>query len=239
MEQLIDNDRGLCGASSDDIVDCHKLAIEAWGDRCEERDSGMLAFAYLWRRFGPPWGGGDPHKTLVDYTLTTADPDVFLWLHLSGAGLSFSVGYLADESIRDEAFGPKAEWCKKYDNWWWEQHPEFEQWEDTEENQKKVAELYWDERTKRGKEAVAVIGEFPPRADLKNWRSAGGVVTRVNQAIFDAMQELLVTVYVRDCPINIFGRCEDSDCCAEPSEYAGYGLESAKSELDKYVAGDK
>ena len=62
-------------------------------------NSGLTAFAYLWRRFGPPWSGCDDHKDLVGYILGTPHPAIWLHLHLSGAGLDYSVGYVITQAV--------------------------------------------------------------------------------------------------------------------------------------------
>lgn len=192
----------VCGAGGDELFDGHDLAIEAWGrERAEDENGGLIAMAYLWRRFGPPWRGGDDHKSLVDYTLTTEDPQIFLWLHLGGSGLAYSVGYLAHESIREEADRPMADWCKRYEDWW-----------------------------------RAAIGESPDRTNPREWRTAGGLVYRVNRAVLDALRELERPVYVRDCALNLFGRCKDTYEPAERSLYAGYGV--PKESMDKLVEDD-
>jgi len=218
----------VSGAGGDDLFNGHDLAIEAWGkDRAKDKNSALLAMAYLWRRFGPPWRGGDDHKSLVDYTLTTDDPQIFLWLHLSGCGLAYSVGYLAHHSVRDEADRPIREWCKRYDEWWWASHPEFASLEENEDNQRKVSAIYWQERNDEDvlARARAAIGDIPKRLDHRHWRTSTGPVHRVNQAVFDALKELERPVYVRDCAINLFGRCADTDEPAEQSKYAGYGCD--------------
>lgn len=239
MEQVMDFGFAVRGAGGDDIFDGHDLALEAWGDCAKDKNSGLLALAYLWRRFGPPWRGGDDHKSLVDYTLTTDDPHVFLWLHLSGSGLAYSVGYFAHCSLRAELDEPILEWCKRYDEWWWTTHPEFESWEDSEENQQKISAIYWQERQNEDvrAKAYAAIGDFPSRPDKPQWRTDTGVVNRVNQAVFDALKELERPVYVRDCPINLFGRCGETDNPAEPSPYAGYGI--PKAAMDSYFLEDE
>ena len=165
------------GALSNPIVDGPSLADEAWGDRANGEDSGLIAMAYLWRRFGPPWWGADSHKKLVSYILTTHDPDIFLEMNLSGSALRSSAAHLMSRTLYEEAMQPYAA-------------PE----------------------------------PCPTWPDLDNWREVGGIVTRVNQALFDAMKELERPVYVRDVAINIFGRCDDTDTPAEYSKYAGYGI---------------
>lgn len=227
----------VCGAGGDEIICGATLATEAWGDRCKEKNSALMAFAYLWRRFGPPWAGTDDYKKLVGYDLTTTDEQVFLTLNLGGCGLDLSVGYLAHESIREEISKPMTEWCKKYDEWWWGEHPEFHELEETDENRKKVSETYWDERLKGVKKAVAVIGYSPPRLDRKNWREDSGIIGRVNSVLFEALKELERPVYVRGCAINIFGRCDDSEDAAEWSPYAGYGI--PQEAMDALISGDE
>ena len=239
MEQVDDFAFKVRGAGGDEICNGHELAIEAWGkERADDDDSALLAMAYLWRRFGPPWRGGDNYKSLVDYTLTTEDPHVFLWLALKGCGLALSVGYLVHESIHQEAHRPMTEWCKRYDDWWYTTHPEFKAWEETEENRRKVRAVYWQERDNEDVLAAAraAIGEIPARVDRRQWRTKTGVVHRVNQAVFGAMKELERPVYVRDCPFNLLGRCADTDKPAEPSRYAGYGV--PKAAMDKHFSED-
>lgn len=226
------------GAKGSDLVDGHDLAIEAWGDRAKEKSSGLTAFAYLWRRFGPPWQGGDDHKELVSYWLTTADPGVVLTVGLSGSSLPYAIGYLAARSITDEHHKPLAEYHDKLADWIWNQHPELHDLDETEENREKWANVYFREVANVGvlKRAKAEIGPSPKRSRPSEWKDAEGPVHQVNQALFDALKELERPVYVRDIPINIFGRCEGSDDAAERSEYAGYGI--PKDAMDKWVKGD-
>ncbi|KKM63052.1 hypothetical protein LCGC14_1515470 [marine sediment metagenome] len=239
MQQVVKFGFKVYGAGGDDLFDGHDLAIEAWGkERAKDKNGALLAMAYLWRRFGPPWLGGDEYKSLVGYTLTTSDPHIFLWLHLSGCGLAYSVGYFAHKSIRAEAHRLMKEWCERYDEWWGTTHPEFAAWEDNEENQQKASVIYWQERDDKDvlAKARAAIGEFPDRHDSRCWRTDTGLVHRVNQAVFDALKELERPVYVRDCALNLFGRCDDTDDPAEPSKYAGFGV--PKEAMDSLVDDD-
>jgi len=80
------------GCASDGVTNVRALAREAWGERAESPDAGSRAFAYLWRRFGPPFGGSDDHKELCAYILTTAEPD--MWLSLYPCGSRCGCGYL-------------------------------------------------------------------------------------------------------------------------------------------------
>ncbi len=84
----------VTGAAAGPLIDCHALSSEAWGLSLYGggEQSGLLAFAYLWRRFGPPIHGSDPDKELCDYCLGTPMPDVFLSVYPTGSRIG--VGYL-------------------------------------------------------------------------------------------------------------------------------------------------
>ena len=92
------------GAASDDAVDVRDLAIEVWGDKAAAANAGLAACAYLWRRFGPPFYGSDDYKEILQYILTTDDPDVWLTVYPGGSGLRHGVGYLATPALRRRAF---------------------------------------------------------------------------------------------------------------------------------------
>ena len=224
MEQVIDFGFKAFGAGADDLFDGCDMAIEAWGkDRADSDNSGLLAMAYLWRRFGPPWRGGDNYKSLVDYTLTTADPYVFVWFHLGGCGLALSLGYFVHESLRHEAQQPENDWHRRFQEWWIATHPELDP--RTKTTRARCVKDKCDEKVCT--QAEAVIGEYPARPLSRQWRTDTGIVHRINRAVYDALKELERPVYIRDCAINIFGRCDDSDSPAERSMYAGYGVPKA------------
>ncbi len=210
----------VSGAASDDICNCSLLAREAWGKRSEDKHSSLIAMPYLWRRFGPPFFGSDEHKDLCAYYLTTGDTRVFLWLHLNASGLYLSVGYVASVEIGNEIRKPHGEWIAKLEKWWFGQHPEIDDWD------QKTERMYITDTSNDIilDEAKKDIGEPPTRQDPEKWRETGGIITHVNQVLYDAMKELLEPVYVRDVAINIFGRCEDSEESAEHSKYAGLGI---------------
>lgn len=240
MQQLTDNDRKLCGAKGDEIVDGFTLAREAWGEPCQQSNSGLMAFSYLWRRFGPPFRGSDPHKDLVSYTLTTKDPDVFLWITPSGSSLDLAVGYIADEKIRTAHNRPMVQWEKRFRAWHWKQNPEFETWKETKRNCERYNKRYWNARMdpKVMEQAKAVLGEYPARRMkmASDWRTGSRIQKRVNQALFDAMKELEKPVRVRDVAINIFGRCDYGRREAKESPYAGYPV--PKEAMDGLLAAD-
>ena len=243
------------GAGGDDIVEGYDLAIEVWGkEACSDREGGSKAFAYLWRRFGPPWHGCDNHKDLVGYHLTTPDSNVFLWIHLNESGLKYSVGYTANVKLRDEMNAPIIEWENIFKDWWWKQqepkHPEWVAWKKwTKKRKEEVGHLYWEDRMKKTviRQAAKAIGKFPKRVytHLDGWKNQpeGSVIRRVNEALVVAMTDLLRPVYIRDVPINILGHyppnaVEGRENEAQRSKYAGYGLGDARKHLDEMIAED-
>lgn len=65
--------------------------LETWFGKTPE---GFTAFAYLWRRFGPPWLESDDYKELCQYVLTTPIPSVYLTVYPTGSRCG--MGFLAD-----------------------------------------------------------------------------------------------------------------------------------------------
>lgn len=82
------------GAASDGLVDGSFLTASVWGERALTLNSGLLAFAYLYRRFGESKWGHDSYKGIAQYVLTTPEPDVLLTIACKGSGLKYGVGYL-------------------------------------------------------------------------------------------------------------------------------------------------
>ena len=178
MEQVNKIEFKVRGAGGDDIFDGPDMSQAIWGDRANDPNSGLVAFAYLWRRFGPPWRGSDEYKDLASYTLTTSAPRVFLRIYPNGCSLAFSIAYIMCMEMRRAA-----------------------------------------------NETI----------DLADHTQYTGIVRNVNRALYDAMKELERPVYIRDCPINILGRCDeatDEFPAAKWSKYAGYGV--PKAAMDNY-----
>lgn len=228
--------KGFHGARGDEIVNGHSLAIDALGPIADtDKNSGLTAFAYLFRRFGPPWLGSDDHKDLACYLLTTKRKDVLLWMCPSGMQVAYAVGYIADKHFREEWSRPFTEWENRAYEWFLSQHP------GVYENDDSASEAYWKARIDKendfNQRACDVIGEYPGRARYDDWRSGPQIMVDVNQALFDALQELLRPVYIRDVPINVFGRMSDDeahkwDKSAARSKFSGYGIpKEAMTEL--------
>lgn len=52
------------------------IMTDFYGQAIDNSWTGLIAFAYLWRRFGPPEYGSDDYKDMGCYFFTTPDPDV-------------------------------------------------------------------------------------------------------------------------------------------------------------------
>ena len=92
------------GARSSGFCDAPALAEEVWGPNHDaDCDTGLFAFAYLWRRFGPPWHGSDPLKDICAYVLTTPDPEVWLEVVPCIGSVHGSAHYLVTMTLFDTA----------------------------------------------------------------------------------------------------------------------------------------
>lgn len=228
MKQMLKWPKFGCGAKGDDLVNGDDIAKEAFGSKAKNKNSGLLAFPYLWRRFGPPWSGSDDHKELCQYLLTTPDPEVWLTIGPSGSRIDLAVGYIASKAIAEERARPYQEWEKTFETWWLARKNIRLTKRTPKKEVERIADLYWKDRLsgKLPKAAIKVCGEYPARHDPKEWRTVGGLMARVNQALFDALTELKRPVFVRDVPINIFGRCNAGrENAVECSKFAGYGCD--------------
>lgn len=205
------------GAASSEFCDGVTLAKRAWGEQAEEESSGLTCFAYLYRRFGPPFTGSDDHKHLAAYILTTPDPDVFLEIIPSGSPLCYAPHYWINVAIEEEIYAPTQAWFDKQFEWYKKQYPnatdnDYENWAFS--NNK-------EEKDKCKKE----IGRCPRfEIDSENWESGPVAVKRVNESLLIAMEDLLRPVYIRDIAINIFGVTDIELPSVEVSKYAGYGV---------------
>ena len=71
-----------------------RLADVAFGKDVAD-ESGVSLFAYMWRRFGPPWFGSDEDKELAEWVISTRLDGLFLVVSPKGGALrhSFAVLY--------------------------------------------------------------------------------------------------------------------------------------------------
>lgn len=244
MESVWELPRGVTGAAGDDLVDGRVLALEAWGEAADQDNSSLTAFAYLWRRFGPPWLGSDDCKDLARWVLTTTDQEVWLVMRPGSSGISYGAAYLCTRAIRDENTRPCREWEQAFKEWWCVQQldVDWNNW-DTASAEKKQAtwKRFSDQRCQADvvERAEQVIGPYPPWQSTGDWRNGSPIMRRVNVALFDAMQELLRPVTIRDQAFNLLGFCEATDENAPRSRYAGVGLRSARPLLEKLAAAEE
>jgi hypothetical protein len=211
------------------LCDGMHVALAAYGPTAVR---GTEAFAYLWRRFGPPWWGCDPHKDLVGYWLRTPDPEVILTLHLSASTLPYAVGYLVTKPLRAAWYANEHKWNAQFETWWMTSKltegeraalrmVAADQDVATPPLVYDIQRRLWyaciDEACR--KEAEAVLGLYPQRPG----RHPG-----VQAALHAALVECLRPVFIRDVAINILGPVPDEQLDereeAEPSIYAGYGV---------------
>jgi hypothetical protein len=238
---------GPCtGAAAGPLCNGWNVTVAAYG-QAAGNVRGTDAFAYLWRRFGPPWRGSDDHKDLVGYVLYTAHPDVFLSLHLSASTLPYCVGYVITHAFQNVLYEPSRAWEEQFEGWWMtrklnERERAAVRCQSARGERAAVVPLvrglrdrYWQDRETRAiiDEAEAALGPCP-RAN----RRASNL--DICTAIHDALIECLRPVFIRDVAINIFGHVPDDQLdrrqAAEHSIYAGYGMNRAA--LDALRAAD-
>lgn len=244
MESVWELPEGVTGAAGDDLVNGHALALEAWGSGADQDNSSLTAFAYLWRRFGPPWLGSDDYKDLGKWVLTTADPEVWLVMRPGSSGICYGTAYLSTRAIQDEHVRPYVAWEQAFKEWWCDQQADVDwgHWDATTPEQRKaVSERFCAQRCQADvvKRSEQVIGPYPPWQSTDDWRNGSAVMRRVNLALFDAMLELLRPVAIRDQTFHLLGFCEATDENAPRSRYAGFGLRSARPLLEKLAAAEK
>lgn len=209
--------KGCAGAKSSDLCNATDLAVEAWGDAADDPDTGPLAFAYLYRRFGPPPFEGDSYKDLAMWILTTRDPDVFVCLTPSGSAALHAPGYLVRKSLEEDYRKPRVEWEQKAVHWLAErvaeEHPEWVTHRDDglDELTEGGWSLAYERRMTWGpgswtERVVAEIGKPPREPMADEWRDGSPIMRRVNEAVLGTLRSLLRPVGVRDIDLTILGR---------------------------------
>lgn len=200
------------------------LTLEAWGELCLSSDSGMTAFPYLWRRFGPPQWESDPRKDLCRYVLTTDMYGVYLQIRPAVCPLQYCVGVLLLKSVGDKCEIERTKWLEKRAEY--------------AESKYGSADILWTLPEGTDVDAIAVdidatCGECPRIPS--DWRkSSNATHRRVNEAVLSAMEDLLRPVRVRDASINLFGCVPDGYASGhvDVSGYAGYRVSVEKMEME-------
>lgn len=199
------------------------VAEETWGAAASGPDAGLLAFAYLYRRFGPPTWAHDAYKEIGAYCLTTPDPEVFLVLRCAADAIAYGVAYLISEDIAEQA--RKFELDRGIDMLRWlgdqlaVERPDLvtkrdeagepvelspEGWELVHGRRWDPSPDQWGPLSWSGR-AVAALAERPP-VEGRPTSARDELVQRVRVALLATMQALLEPVGVRDVDINILGR---------------------------------
>jgi hypothetical protein len=179
------------------------LAAEAWGGGYSTPRDGPAAFAYLYRRFGPPAGGCDPVKELARYYLDTPDPGVVLTLTLGPTWAR--PGYGISPAVRAACERPLVDWEERFRDW----HAGVAG--------TRVGGVCVPADVGRARVSGRVsllasraVGAYPvpPVTRVGGWREAPPAVAAANRCLLDAIHELLRPVRVRDVSFNILGRCD-------------------------------
>lgn len=228
----------LSGAASDGMVDTRRLSLDSLGPRAQEPESGLLAFPYLWRRFGPPRRGCDPYKDIAGWLLRTPDPEVFLAVAPSASALSYNVGYLAAPAVHDEFSAPSRAWADAYRSWCVSTICAERGLDPVQDYPADVVASVADELDRWMWDAEMLdraadeLGPNPHFTEThpSDWRNGPPVMRRVNEALRRALEDLLRPVWVRDIKINIFGRDATAfrGRVAPVSLDAGYGTRSCR-----------
>lgn len=234
----------LTGAGGDELVFVSELAREVYGypprfgtaenpDPPNRENSGFTAFAYLYRRFGPPPVGSDDYKDLGRWILKTRDPEVYLTAYPSGSEAWLGFGYFITESLADLARKPRADYSERIESWYIENVP---QGDATEEE---YATAYWDEMYKFGDKKPIWSGKVECPESFVDPEIQARVVGALKHALLD----LLRPTYVRDVRFNLFGRFDKttgnkpSGREAPYSHLAGWGV--PVREMERRIAEDR
>jgi len=89
---------GYTGAKGDSYFWMDELAKEVFGDNAKTCE-GLIAFAYLYRRFGPPTHGCDDHKEIAAYYLTTDIEGLVLFFTCSASPIKLCFGYMRNSGV--------------------------------------------------------------------------------------------------------------------------------------------
>ncbi len=197
-----------------------EVARDVYGARAEWDNSSLTAFCYCYRRFGPPPRGTDDYKQLGGaWLLKTRDPDVYLDIDPGGCSIDLYFGQYVSMRLRKAADKPGEEWRAESYRRYCEMVRPGATWEDWL-GASMDGEDHWEE-------GMPPFPRCPPEIE-----------DRVLGAIRHVLLDLLRPVYVRDAPINLFGRISDDNPgrgrTAERSHMAGWGVNVR--EIERRVA---
>lgn len=185
------------------------LARKVWGDRAGWDNSSLTAFAYCYRRFGPPPQGTDDYKQLGGaWLLKTSDPEVYLRIDPGGCSIDLYLSQYVSEDLRLAAERPGDEWR-------------------TEARRRHLAAF---PGTSREEYFLASLDDDQPWLEgmPRMPRCPEPIVIRALAALRHVLLDLLRPVYIRDVDINLFGRITSENPArgraATPSHLAGWGI---------------
>lgn len=175
------------GSSGEPGIDVAALALDVLGPRAGLRDSPFVAFAYLWRRFGPPTIGSNPHRHLAGWLLTTRHNDLWLDVSPGSASLALSVAHLRHRSLGGRLYAPWREGLARYHEALARRMP------GASADEVSLALI----EGKITDEIRAEVGEFR--------RVDDAVAESISDALRHALASLLRPVRVRDHSFNVLG----------------------------------
>lgn len=187
-----------------------EVAREVYGERAEWPNSSLTAFAYFYRRFGPPPRGADGFKCLGGaWMLKTRDPDVFTHVYPGGSPIESYFGQYVSERLYAEASAPGRAWREECRRRYFEAHP------DASLDDYRLAAISRPPQPWR--DGMPKYIRCPPE-----------IVERALAAQRHLLRDLLRPVRVRDVTINLFGRITEDNPArgreAPRSELAGWGV---------------
>lgn len=195
----------------DSLIYLPDLATHVYGERAKWPDSSLTAFAYCYRRFGPPPMGTDDYKNLGGgWILTTGDPEVFFAVDPGGCSIDLYLHHYVAERLRDEADAPARGWRQESRRRFDVAHP------------RKTLEDYLLAQMQGG--PCRWLEDMPPYPR----RCSAEIEARVEGTVTYVLRDLLRPCYVRDVAINLFGRISTKNPArgqeAKRSPLSGWGV---------------
>lgn len=231
----------------DSLLYLPDLAKHVYGDHAKGLDSSLTAFAYCYRRFGPPPWGTDGRKNLGgEWILTTRDPEVFLGVDPGGCSIDYYLHYYVSERLRDEADGPGLEWRREAARRRFDAENPGKSYEDF-----MLAQIEDEpcpflvpivEQSPGGPQKLRHLLAWPDDMPPYPRRCSAEIEARVECAVTYALRDLLRPCYVRDVAINLFGRISEKNLArgqvARRSPLAGWGVREIERRAQLVAKGE-
>lgn len=222
LENILDNNHGVIRKTLGDTI-----------------PQGSL-FAYLWRRFGPPNRPNDPYKELASYLLTTPHPSMWLSISpYSGGDTLISLRFLTDwetsKTLHAYRTKPFTDWfdafythlLKNPPTWWdaWctavPEKDHFLLQDKTPKAYMRLLDMNANRPNTTSPECAWILEQKaswiktnpkPTDRDTNDWTTWDKDDPHLPfiKAAEKTLKDLLRPVYVRDCPIDIFGPVDEN-----------------------------